>query len=104
MVIEEKLARARTEYQEKLHGRLQELAGLLRKARDDAAEHGPLHAAQRLAHRICGTAGTFGFSGVSDALARVDMLLLELLAGRAEPVPAFWTQVEQSLRQAINDC
>jgi chemotaxis protein histidine kinase CheA len=100
-MIQEKLAKARSEYQDKLRGRLQELEGLLREARDGSGPE-PLHSAQRLAHRVCGTAGTFGFAEVSSAVARIDMLLLELLAGRAEPIPAFWQQIEEALQQALN--
>ena len=96
-MLQEKLARARAEYGEKLGGRLDELTELVRRAR--AEEDGALALAQQLAHRLCGTAGSFGFKEVSDALAVIDRTLLALLEG-APASDADWDEVEAATRRA----
>jgi len=96
-MIQEKLARAHAEYGEKLGGRLDELTELIRRAR--AEEDGALARAQQLAHRLCGTAGSFGFKEVSDALAVVDRTLLALLEGAPASDEA-WGEVAAATRRA----
>lgn len=96
-MLQEKLARARAEYGEKLRGRLDELVELVRRAR--AEEAGALAQAQQLAHRLCGTAGSFGFKEVSDALAVVDQALLGLLEG-TRASDELWEDVAAATRRA----
>jgi chemotaxis protein histidine kinase CheA len=103
MTVEDKLARARDTYRCKLLERLEVLGELIGRQRRDA-DLETLREAQRLAHRICGSAGTFGFTEASEALAIVDQTLLSLLAGDLEPSQDLWDRLEDALRRAQNGC
>ena len=97
MVIEERVIRARTEYRTKLCSRVEELCGLLRSARNDPDA---LAAAQHLAHRIYGSAGTFGFTAVGDAARAIDQRLLKVLEGAEPMTTALWDELERLLESS----
>jgi chemotaxis protein histidine kinase CheA len=100
-MLEEKLRKARQDYVEKLRSRLVELGRLMDRARGTACQPADLRDAQQLAHKLCGTAGTFGFTGVSEALRRLDRLLLALLADPAASASR-WTEAEEALQSALD--
>ena len=95
--IKERLARARDRYKEKLIQHLDELEELLRAGR---ASVDALEQAQRLAHKIYGSAGTFGFKGVSEAIGAIDRDLLGVLSGQLQAAPELWRRVEQRMLKA----
>lgn len=95
--INERLARARDRYSEKLIHNLDALDELLRAGRDSVDA---LKDAQRLAHKIYGSAGTFGFKGVSEAIGAIDCDLLGLLSGQLQDTPDLWQRVEQRMLKA----
>jgi len=97
MVINERVSRARSEYRTKLCGRIQELSALLSQAPSDPEA---LAAAQRLAHRIYGSAGTFGFAEVGDAARSIDKSLLELQSGARLPSAELWDDLSALLARA----
>lgn len=99
--IKDKLARARAAYRPKLLERLEVLGELIGRQRHDA-DLEALREAQLLAHRICGSAGTFGFAQASEALAIVDQTLLSLLAGQITPSQDIWDRLEDALGHARN--
>ena len=74
MDIDELLRPLRDEYIARMPGHLDTLDGLLLRMRrgEDAR-----HSLRDLAHRLRGTAGTYGLSGTGDALAKVDDLLTD---------------------------
>src|SRR5206468_4299258 len=74
--------------------------GAIESAR--AAPHQPLliAAARPLAHRLRGTAGSYGFFDVGDACGRIEDAL-ERLEGGAPPAPAgTWVEIERALADA----
>lgn len=95
--INERLARARDRYKDKLVHNLGALAELLRAGR---ASVDALEDAQKLAHKIYGSAGTFGFKGVSEAIGAIDCDLLGVLAGRVQATPDLWRRLEQHMVKA----
>jgi HPt (histidine-containing phosphotransfer) domain-containing protein len=95
--INERLARARDRYRTKLIQNLDELDALLRAGRDSVDA---LMEAQRLAHKIYGSAGTFGFSGVSEAIGAIDCDLLGVLSGRMQQTPELWLLLSQRMVKA----
>jgi chemotaxis protein histidine kinase CheA len=99
-MFKEKLARAQAAYAEKLGLKLEELASLVAQAHLKADPHA-LAAAQQLTHKICGSAGTFGFSIVSEMMSLMDQQLLLALGGKISPTPEFWSQLESSLAQSV---
>lgn len=97
MVIEDRVHRARAEYRAKLCARVEELGTLLSAAAGDPEA---LAAAQRLAHRIYGSAGTFGFAAVGEAARAIDQRLLAVIEGRAAPSGELWSELEAALGAA----
>lgn len=79
MSVEERLAKLREAYGAALPAKLAELrAGLLA-----ANSVETIDAARMLAHRLRGTAATYGFPDVSDACARIE----DALEANAAPSP-----------------
>jgi chemotaxis protein histidine kinase CheA len=99
-MIEEKLEKARSRYAGKLEARLAELAELVGRVRDDPGDTRALEEAQRLAHKICGSAGTFGFREVGDAVGWIDQQLIQLLSGQARADEELWQQITSALDRA----
>ena len=102
MMIEHKLNKARDDYHVKLVERLAALGGLIGRLR--SVEHDvdleTLQEAQQLAHRICGSAGTFGFTAAGEAVKIIDQTLLSVLEEQAVATRALWDRLEEALRQA----
>ena len=96
-MIEQRLERARTEYARKLQTYLQHLADLVEQAR--CGDEADVRRAQQLAHKICGSAGTFGFPEVGRAVAVIDSQLLPFLDRRLDDDPA-WPTIEEALLRA----
>lgn len=99
-MIQEKLAKARSRYAGKLAARLAELAELVGTARDAPKDTKALEDAQHLAHKICGSAGTFGFTVVGDAVGWIDRQLIRLLSGQANADEELWQQIAAALDRA----
>ena len=97
-MIEDKLARARAAYTGKLRSSLEQLDTLLRQARQ--GDHQALAEAQGLAHRLCGTSGTFGFAEASQATGFIDSELFEVLEGKRAATAELWQQIEAALQRA----
>lgn len=98
-MIEDKLAKARASYKQKLQVRLDELEELIAGARD-RADPAALAAAQHLAHKICGSSGTFGLLDVQQATAVIDRELLKVVGGQLEPNSGFWERIEGEMQRA----
>ena len=102
MTIENRLNKARADYQQKLLDRLEALGTLIGRLRD--GEHDldldTAHEAQRLAHRIYGSAGTFGFASTGEAVKIIDQTLLSVLHEDVVPTRALWDRLAGMLQQA----
>ena len=102
MMIEHKLEKARAGYQLKLLDRLESLGVLIGRLRN--VEHDfdleTVHKAQQLAHRIYGSAGTFGFATTGEAVKIIDQTLLSVLQEKVAATRALWDRLEEVLRQA----
>jgi len=103
MTIQEKLEQARNNYRPKLLQRLAELEQLLSRL-DQEVDEESLAAAQRLAHRVCGSAGSFGFDRTGEAVKVIDQTLLSLLEGLLVPSPAVWDVLAERLAAARRAC
>ena len=84
--------RLRAEYRLCLPDRLEELRTAL-----DAARSGPegLKEAHRVAHRLAGTAGSYGCHGFGDACSRIEDALADALNG-ADP----WPRIDEAFKAA----
>jgi chemotaxis protein histidine kinase CheA len=82
--LNEVLASLRNEYANELPERLSEMKGYLKNARDDEEKQLEwLVKAHVIAHRLTGTAGSYGFTELSTAAANLDLYLKNLLKNEA---------------------
>jgi DNA-binding response OmpR family regulator len=99
--VAEAMEQLRREYQEGLPRRLAELRALVQGAADAPWDAQACAAARTAAHRLAGTAGSYGFPDESAAAAAV-----EALAIRAERSPEAaraeaWTEASSTLEDAL---
>jgi CheY-like chemotaxis protein len=94
------LADLRASYRSKLPELLGGLASAVRAARPADASEQSRREAWRLAHRIKGTAGSYGFEEVVESLAAIDALL-EAMIERSEAGEAEWLEIEKALARAV---
>lgn len=80
-------ARLERRYAAVLPERLAELRAALTRARSDPDA---LEPARELAHRLKGTAGSYGFAEVADGIARLEAVLVSL-------TPPDWSAIEEAL-------
>jgi HPt (histidine-containing phosphotransfer) domain-containing protein len=97
----EKLAQARLTYRARLVERVEELTRLLGQAA--AGDVTATEPAQRLAHRIYGSAGTFGFAEVGDAARVIDQQLLRVRSGEQPASPQLFAALGTQLERARAD-
>jgi len=93
------LALLRGAYREKLPGLLADLAALLPEpgAADEEARWEEAH---RLAHRVKGTSGSYGFRRLSGELQRLEDALEQLLRAASPRPEALRAEVEHALDTA----
>ena len=78
--LNEVLAGLRGEYLKELPERLSEMKGYFKNAREDQEKQLDwLEKAHVIAHRLAGTAGSYGFTDLSSAAANLDLYLKNLL-------------------------
>ena len=85
----------------KLDQRLMELLQAISKARQYPEDNEFLQKAHHIAHKIHGTAGSYGFMKVSQIVGYIETLLSELLSGTLTHHPDVWNDIESSLERAI---
>ena len=86
------------DYARKLPHKLADLDAALAPARSD---RGALDEATRLAHRLRGTAGSYGLPLIGQAAGRVEEALLRIARGDAE---AGWTALDGALAELRRVC
>jgi HPt (histidine-containing phosphotransfer) domain-containing protein len=98
--IEQKLAAMRRGYTHKLRSRLETLRTSTARARDgdDAA----LERAVSEAHKLHGTAGSYGFAAVSSVIGEVEVAL-KRIASEGAKSPAEWDGVLDRIERALTD-
>ena len=85
--------RLRAEYRQGLPDRLAELRAALAAARSDPAG---LPEAHRVAHRLAGTAGSYGCHGFGEACGQIEDALAGALKG-ADP----WARIDEAFKAAV---
>jgi CheY-like chemotaxis protein len=88
------LAALKTEYLARLGDKVREQADAVRRAQ--SAQAPDLEEASSLAHRLYGTAGSYGYHAVSTAAGRVEFLLE---SARKQAAAPDWNAVQESLRE-----
>lgn len=99
-----RMAALRARYTEKLGGRLDELRTALdavEPAEDDEARKAALHQAYTLAHKLHGTAGTYGHQEVSRLMGKVEAAILRLGEVDGEDDrKACWVEIDENIKAA----
>ena len=100
---ERDFADLREGYRLKLARDLSGLDARFRRRAQGQLPRDELESARSLAHRVKGTAGSYGFDSASAALARIEEQLEGLLE-KAGPDPArAWDEIERALERALGD-
>ena len=89
----------RASYAERLPGRLAELTAALRAASGAGASGADTRDAQRLAHTLKGTAGSYGFAEVGSALETIEHALLKMIEGGPRDASE-WAKLDEALSSA----
>ena len=100
-MLSDKVQRARQSYGARLSDRVASLTELL--ARAAAGDGSALEEAQRLAHRIYGSAGTFGFATVGKAARIIDEQLLRVRAGELRAGQELYDSFTAELERARSE-
>ncbi len=91
------LAEIRKRFAARLPDKLAELSQAVADTRSDLSRSS---VARGMAHRLRGSAGSYGYGGVGLAVGRVEELLTELAHPAAATRRFFWEEVEGALRDA----
>jgi HPt (histidine-containing phosphotransfer) domain-containing protein len=84
------------DYGKVLPGLVEKLAGAVREARDQMGDAARLEAVRAQAHKLRGTAGSYGFRGVSEAAARLEQATQRALD---EPGEERWDALQAAVAE-----
>ena len=96
--FERQFQELRRAYHGTLAERLRELDEALGAA--EAGDMDALTAAYRLAHRVCGTTGTYGFGAISAATGAIEQALQPVIEGERAASDVDWAAVQGSWQAA----
>jgi len=94
--MDEALRGLRASYREKLPDQLGELTKRLRASREAGGSEAFLQA-REIAHRLAGTAGSYGFGDLGSALEKIDDALREVSAEEVEN--ARWSDIDAAVAE-----
>jgi DNA-binding response OmpR family regulator len=97
------LAALKEEYGRDLSGRFQELRRLISAARRAPADGAARKEVRALAHKLAGTAGSYGFALESTAAAAIESQAIASETGSAVEVEACWTVAEGTVVDVLLD-
>ena len=90
----------RAEYAKEVPSRVRRLARALRAWRRAPADAPSMERARVLAHRLRGTAGSYGFAAMGEAAGRVEDGILRAVSAPVEAHDAAWAELWTALRAA----
>lgn len=88
------------DYLRELPVKVADLERAVQRVRAEAPSDAGLHVfseARSKAHRLCGTAGSYGFASVGEAAGRIEDALPQLLDLQGPGREAAWTDIERAL-------
>jgi hypothetical protein len=94
------LTALRVDYALALPGRVRRLATALRAWRRAPGTFALLERARALAHRLRGTAGSYGFAAVGQAAGRIEIALFHTTGAPGQAHAAAWDEIWSALREA----
>ena len=105
-MIRAALAELRDDFASRLPDRIEAVSKAIRAADGDRQDGELRDEARGAAHRLRGSAGSYGFPAVSVAAGRIEDALVALAAGSAEDPVAAWatiTEARAELERAANE-
>ena len=93
-----RLAAVQAKFAGKLRDRIDELARTVAAAQTDAQR---LAEAITPAHRLAGTAGSFGYADAGAEALQLEVKLLELRDGSADADPPLWPEIDAQLQRVV---
>ena len=90
------VAELRAEYRQELPRIQQDLADCVHRARSLPGDAGLLRELRSKSHRIHGTAGSFGFSSISEAVGLIESTLDAIEAGQIPP-DQMWIEIDHAV-------
>ena len=100
--LEARVAALKQRFATELHRRLEELGEALAEARA-CPEVEPLRAAYHIAHKICGSAGTFGYDGVGFGAETIEQALSTCIEANSHPSDDAWAVMDRALERALGE-
>jgi len=100
--LQAEMDKLHAEYERELPGKLEELRRAIRRARANPLEEKARLEARTLAHRLAGTAGSYGFPDESTSAAVIEAQAIA--AGTAKPgeVEKHWALAEAAVSEALS--
>jgi HPt (histidine-containing phosphotransfer) domain-containing protein len=99
--IAEMLAALSKDYKRRLQVQLDDLTLALAQARQHPDDPAPRGAARFLAHRIAGTAGSYGFAAIGDQTRRIERALAEPDTSTQDGTDGGWPVIDLALRESL---
>ena len=99
--VAREMAKLKAEYARELAGKLEELRRAVRLARQAPGDARARHEARSLAHRLSGTAGSYGFPDESDAAGLVESHAIAAEKAAPQELGALWEAAERAVADAL---
>lgn len=101
--LQDELEKLRREYASKLPDKLDDLRRAINAAREGPGESSLLNQAKSLAHKIRGTAGSYGFTAIGERIGKIEEALALLGKGERQDADELWSSVGGNLSGAITE-
>ncbi|HEY9871132.1 MAG TPA: response regulator [Candidatus Obscuribacterales bacterium] len=101
--LQDELDKLRREYASKLPDKLDDLRRAVNAARERANESSLLNQAKSLAHKIRGTAGSYGFTTIGERVGKIEEALTLLEKEERQDASELWNRVGGDLAGAISE-
>jgi chemotaxis protein histidine kinase CheA len=91
-------AEMRAAYALELPGEVEALMAAVQRARSEQGRAELTVEARRIAHRLCGTAGSYGFTEIGEAAAELEVALKAIEIAASAPAEA-WAKIDGTLQR-----
>jgi chemotaxis protein histidine kinase CheA len=91
-------AEIRAEYALELPGEIEALVAAIKRARREESRAQGAAEARMIAHKLCGTGGSYGFTEISEAACQLEVALKAIEAD-ASPMAQAWLEIEGTLQR-----
>lgn len=100
--LQAEMDKLHVEYERELPAKLEELRRAIRVARANPLEDKLRRDARSLAHRLAGTAGSYGFADESTAAAVIEAQAIAAATAKPNEIDKHWVLAETTVSEALN--